>query len=102
MTIGHYTYISDMLRIAGYDNSCSHLTRYPEISVEDIKRLRPDHIFLSSEPYPFKAEDIAEIKKETGIESVHLVDGEYFSWYGTRALKKSDYLKDLQQHLKDK
>ena len=47
---------------------------------------KPDVVFLSSEPYPFKEKHIIELKKYYLMQKF-IVDGEYFSWYGTRLLR---------------
>ena len=56
---------------------------------------RPDFIFLSSEPYPFKEKHIAEWKDLFPEAPAILVNGELFSWYGSRLLASSQYLKEL-------
>lgn len=55
-----------------------------------------DHIFLSSEPYPFKEKDVEEIERITN-KKVNCVDGEIFSWYGSRMLRIADYMKELKR-----
>jgi len=85
MAVGKSTYINDILRLLGYTNSFSE-ERYKEISLEEIRQLNPDHIFLSSEPYPFKEKHIDEFKEILPNTSCKLVDGELFSWYGSRLL----------------
>ncbi len=84
MTIGGDTFIDSMLEVAGFQNVCSDQTRYPELTKEQIKQLNPEIIFLSSEPYPFKDKHIAELKTILPNAKVQLVDGELYSWYGSR------------------
>lgn len=83
MTIGGDTFISDVMHRAGFGNVFSHTTRYPEISLETLKDSRADVILLSSEPFPFREKHVEEVEKETQ-KPVLLVDGEAFSWYGSR------------------
>jgi ABC-type Fe3+-hydroxamate transport system substrate-binding protein len=85
MTVGKSTYIDDILKILGYVNSFTN-ERYKEITLEQIKELNPSSIFLSSEPYPFKEKHIKEFKEALPNTSCKLVDGELFSWYGSRLL----------------
>jgi hypothetical protein len=54
---------------------------------------------LSSEPYPFKKEDGYEISNYTKKAQTILVDGEMFSWYGSRILKAFDYFKMLHKNI---
>lgn len=95
MSVGHDTFISHMLYKCGFANVMSAESRYPEVSEQQIKDLAPDLIFLSSEPYPFKEKHIAELQQLCPQSRVQLVDGEMFSWYGSRLLQAADYLKQL-------
>ncbi len=91
MAAGKGTFIDDCLTRCGWVN-CIPETRYPEI---DTKSLNPELILLSSEPYPFKEKHIEELKVLFPQAKIELVDGEYFSWYGTRMLGAPDYFIDL-------
>ena len=55
----------------------------------------PDFIFLSSEPFPFKEKHIAEFQSICPNVKIKLVDGELFSWYGSRLLKAPEYFREL-------
>jgi len=94
MSIGNNTFISDMLVRCGLINVIK-VDRYPELSLEQIRMLNPAYIFLSSEPYPFTKKHIVELQKNNPHSNVILVNGEYFSWYGSRLLKATDYFIDL-------
>ncbi|MCM5528480.1 helical backbone metal receptor [Parasegetibacter sp. NRK P23] len=93
MTIGNDTFIHDMMRIAGIRNVFGAEKRYPVTTPEAIAALSPDVILLSSEPYPFRAEHITWLKETLGDIPVHLVDGTYFSWYGSRLLDAPAYFR---------
>jgi len=95
MTIGSDTFINNVLSKCGFKNLFDNHTRYPETNLEEIKQLKPEYILLSSEPYPFKDKHIEEISRAIPSCRVILVDGEAFSWYGSRLLKKSEYLKEV-------
>jgi ABC-type Fe3+-hydroxamate transport system substrate-binding protein len=88
------TFIDEVLAKAGFDNICS-MNRYPILELLEIKSLKPDLIFLSSEPYPFKDEHVLEMKSEFPDASVYIVDGELFSWYGSRMQYTVQYLSRL-------
>ena len=96
MAAGRDTFINDMLQRCGFENAISSsISRYPEISDDDIRNMKPNYIFLSSEPYPFKEEHIAEFQAISPSSRILLVDGEMFSWYGSRLLKSASYFKEL-------
>ncbi len=96
MVASNGTFIDEMLKIAGYENVFGHLSRYPEISPEMLQEANPDWIFLSSEPYPFKADkhfkEFASICPQAGTK---IIDGELFSWYGSRLLYSPTYFQQL-------
>jgi ABC-type Fe3+-hydroxamate transport system substrate-binding protein len=88
------TFIDHVLSMAGFDNSVK-LNRYPVMSLEQLEDLAPQVIFLSSEPYPFKNEHVQEMQARFPESKVMIVDGELFSWYGSRLLHTPDYLRSL-------
>jgi len=92
------TFIDDMLRRAGFANVFGGLGRYPEVSLEQLQAAAPAHIFLSSEPYPFAAKHLAEFQAICPSARVRVVDGELFSWYGSRLLQSAPYLQQLRGH----
>lgn len=93
MAAGSNTFINAILRLNKFENIFSEAnSRYPEIELEDLKAA--DLILLSSEPYPFKEIDVQELKKALQTE-VFFVDGEYFSWYGSRLQQAFSYFKTL-------
>lgn len=98
MLAGRNTFIHDILTLNGLHNVAIE-SRYPAVSLNEIGALNPDFVFLSSEPYPFKVKHLEEIKKEIPSAKVMLVDGEMFSWYGSRLVKAVQYLFQLQNEL---
>lgn len=98
MAAGQGTFINEMLNSAGFDNLVKDL-RYPEISLEEIRKLNPELLLLSSEPFPFKEEHTAYFEKHLDKTRVLQVDGEYFSWYGSRMVKAPAYFYELSQSL---
>lgn len=99
MWAGSWTFIHDMLERAGLENVIEE-TRYPSLSLERIRDLLPEIILLSSEPYPFKEKHIAEVKEVLPDVEVLLVDGEMFSWYGSRLIHAPAYFAQLLDGLK--
>ncbi|GAL84210.1 hypothetical protein MYP_1438 [Sporocytophaga myxococcoides] len=95
MTVGGDTYIHAMMEKAGFMNVFKDRKRYPITDLDEIKALSPDIILLSSEPYFFKEKDKVELQQLCPIQSVKLVNGEIFSWYGSRMRLASDYFKSL-------
>ena len=62
---------------------------------KELKKKNLDFIFLSSEPYPFKEKHIQELQLYLPSTRIILVDGEMFSWYGSRLLYAFDYFEEL-------
>ncbi|MEM7086323.1 MAG: helical backbone metal receptor [Bacteroidota bacterium] len=91
MAAGSDTFIDALLKLNNFQNIISE-KRYPEVGLEQLKDV--DIVLLSSEPYPFKQTDVAELKKQLNVE-VMLVDGEYFSWYGSRLKGAFRYFETL-------
>lgn len=94
MAAGSDTFISDMMQRAGFENLIID-PRYPELSAETIKDLNPEFILLSSEPFPFKEKHKAEYQAQFPNSKVLLVDGEMFSWYGSKLKLASGYLQQV-------
>jgi len=97
MAAGAGTFIDAMLHTAGFDNVFADRGRYPEISAEALATACPEHIFLSSEPYPFAEKHFAAFQEVCPGASVRIVDGEMFSWYGSRLQYVPAYLTSLQK-----
>ena len=101
MVAGSDNYINEMLKINHFQNIYENKSRYPEI---EIKRIRlegdPDLVFLSSEPYPFTQKHINKFKAILPNTRVILVNGEMFSWYGSRLVYAPGYFKGLIEKVK--
>lgn len=98
MVAGKDTFIDAMLKLNGFQNACNE-TRYPEIQLNELNLWNVNLILLSSEPYPFNQSDEIEIGKFASNVQFLQVDGECFSWYGTRLLKAFEYFKTIHQNL---
>lgn len=90
------TFINEMLKYAGFDNVLSGRKRYPQLTEEEIHTLNPEVVLLSSEPFPFKEKHIAELRHLLPDAKIQLVDGEMFSWYGSRLAHAPEYFATLQ------
>jgi ABC-type Fe3+-hydroxamate transport system substrate-binding protein len=100
MAAGSNNFINEILNLAGFNNLLRNdSSRYPELSEAEIAALKPETILLSSEPYPFKEKHIEELRKLSPESKILLVDGEMFSWYGSRLLKTPGYLYNLRKCL---
>lgn len=99
MSIGRNTFINEMMKRCGFINVFSNQTRYPEVSQEKLKNADPDVILLSSEPFPFKEKHTVHFQKICPHSKVLLVDGEMFSWYGSRLMKSPLYFLELRKKL---
>lgn len=97
MTIGGDTFINDMLKKCGFHNLYEAETRYPQIDIAQLQVNNCKLLLLSSEPYPFKQKHIDELSRQLPGVKIVLVDGEYFSWYGSRLLHAPGYFKQLMQ-----
>ncbi|MCX8080278.1 MAG: helical backbone metal receptor [Bacteroidia bacterium] len=86
MSVGCDTFIHAILEHLGMKNLFGGHTRYPSATPEEVKQLKPDYIFLSSEPYPFKPKDAEEWQPFFNDSKVMYVQGEIFSWYGSALL----------------
>ena len=100
MVSGSDNFINEMLKLNHFTNIYESKGRYPEVEIEKLRQEGdPEIIFLSSEPYPFKEEDAFEIGRFTHHAKVIYVDGEMFSWYGSRMLKAFSYFRILHSNL---
>lgn len=98
MVAGKQTFIDSLLERCGLTNVFNE-SRYPEVSGGELLEKRPDVILLSSEPYPFKQKHIDEFKLLLPDARILLVDGELFSWYGSRLLHAPAYFMQLIEKL---
>jgi ABC-type Fe3+-hydroxamate transport system substrate-binding protein len=91
MAAGQRTFINSMLALNNFENIVQQ-HRYPEITAEELKNA--ELILLSSEPFPFTIQH-KKLLEETLEIKTSVVDGTYFSWYGSRLLDAFDYFETL-------
>jgi ABC-type Fe3+-hydroxamate transport system substrate-binding protein len=98
MLAGNQTFINDLLQRMGFENAANALpnpNRYPVITLSEIQQINPDIILLSSEPFPFKEKHRIAFQQLLPSASIQVVDGEMFSWYGSRLLQSAAYFKQV-------
>ena len=99
MAAGRGTFINSMMEFCGFKN-VFNIPRYPMVSSEELINADPQLVLLSSEPYPFAEKHIAEIRAMLPNAKIILVDGEIFSWYGSRLLEAPAYFDKLIKRIK--
>jgi ABC-type Fe3+-hydroxamate transport system substrate-binding protein len=99
MTIGGDTFIHDIMERCGLRNIYGNSSRYPEISLHQLRQANCELLLLSSEPYPFQQQHIDELQQQLPGTKILLVDGEIFSWYGSRLLQAPAYLNALLKRI---
>lgn len=123
MTFNQYTYSHDLLATFGAENIFAERerrypldadlgaeksenkdgkdTRYPRVTLDEVRHAQPDIILLPSEPFAFDVShklsiiellsDVPAVKKDR----VLLVDGSLLTWHGTRLAKAVNELPSL-------
>lgn len=86
MTVGSDTYIHSVLSHWNLVNVFGNRKRYPATTLTELKTRNPELILLSSEPYPFKEKHKTLLEEQCPDARILLVDGEWFSWYGSRMI----------------
>jgi ABC-type Fe3+-hydroxamate transport system substrate-binding protein len=98
--VGPDTYISNFLSLGGFENALKNFTEhYPVITPAQILELGPDRIFLSSEPYAFRARHKDMLLKELGPDTpieITKIDGMLCSWHGAKTI---DALQEFAKYL---
>lgn len=92
--LGRETFGDAIVTASGGENVLSGHTRYPEVSVEAVRNLRPDLILLPDEPYRFGPQHVPEF---SAIAPTEVVDGKLLWWYGPRVPSAIRSLHELFQ-----
>ena len=100
MTVGSDTFIHHMMQRCGFENVFADKKRYPQISARELQEMNPEIILLSTEPFPFREKHIAHYRNISPSSKIILVDGEMFSWYGSRLQFAPEYFLRLMQSLR--
>ena len=100
MVAANNTYINSILELNKFENIYKEKERYPEVTIDNIKNSKNlELILLSSEPFPFQEKHIKELKQKSIIAKTIIVDGEMFSWHGSRLIKAFDYFINLRNNI---
>lgn len=95
MGVSRGTYIASALGLVNW-HVLGHRdgVDYPELALIPELVAEAELILFSTEPYPFNEADLDAFAKEHKCwrEKLRLIDGEYVSWYGPRAIAGLDYL----------
>jgi ABC-type Fe3+-hydroxamate transport system substrate-binding protein len=102
MVAGKDNFINSILSSLGFENVFANQLnspqisyRYPQITSTELAAAAPDTIYLSSEPFPFKDKHVQQFKAICPDAEIKIVDGEMFSWYGSRLSFAPTYFKTL-------
>jgi len=100
MVAANHTFINHILSLNNFINVFEDRNRYPEIDDDTLQTIENlDCILLSSEPYPFSEKHIDNLQSLCPNAKILLVDGEFFSWPGSRLTKAFAYFKTLHKKL---
>jgi ABC-type Fe3+-hydroxamate transport system substrate-binding protein len=95
MAAGSGTFIHHLMGRCGFINIFNETSRYPQVSINELRNRDCRLLLLSSEPFPFKEKHMEQIQPQLPDTQILLVDGEMFSWYGSRLLYAPAYFKQL-------
>jgi hypothetical protein len=103
MTVARGTYIAAMLGLVNWQTQpathggSSGAARYPTFDFDAPWLADVDRVLLSSEPYRFTRAHADALRRDPRLagKRIELIDGEYVSWYGSRAIAGIAYLMDF-------
>jgi ABC-type Fe3+-hydroxamate transport system substrate-binding protein len=96
MVVAKSTFIHYTLNYIGLKNAFEQSERYPQMTDAQIVAADPEFCFLSSEPFPFTEKHLKELRDKLPNAKIVIVDGEIFSWYGSRLLHFANYVEQLK------
>ncbi len=99
MVAGGDTFIHHMMLQAGFENVFAERVRYPAVMIEELKSAGCELLLLSSEPFPFRQKHADELSLQLPGTATLLVDGEIFSWYGSRMLYAPAFFRKIRKTL---
>ncbi len=71
----------------------------PVVTIEEIKNSRCELLLLSTEPFLFKQRHVNELQEKLPGVKVIIVDGQIFSWYGSRLRFAPSYFLELRKEI---
>jgi ABC-type Fe3+-hydroxamate transport system substrate-binding protein len=102
MTVAADTYIARTLALVGWraphpPGGPAGAARYPRLADLDAEAARVDRVLLSTEPFSFRESHARELRARFAGKPVDLVDAEWTSWYGVRAIEGLRRLAQLRR-----
>jgi ABC-type Fe3+-hydroxamate transport system substrate-binding protein len=103
MTVGHDTYIHDLLATCGGASVFADRARYPTVTLDEVAGREPEVVLLPDEPFRFRRAHLRDFDAYPAMPAVrdgrlHLVDGKPFSWHGPRLAHALRTVPDLLGH----
>jgi len=91
MTVAADTYIARTLAAVGWQvphppGGERGAARYPRLDDLDAALAGVARVLLSTEPYRFTERHVQALRRRSGGRPIDLIDGEWTSWYGVRAI----------------
>jgi len=103
MTVSRDTYISALLGLVGWQTRLHDpAVRYPAVDLTPETVATTDLFLFPTEPWEFTRRDVEAFLRDYACppEKALMVDGEYCSWYGSRAIAGLGYLKALAEEVR--
>lgn len=102
MTVAADTYIAGTLAAVGWRvphgaGGPAGAARYPRLPDLDEAVAQVDRVLLSTEPFSFRDSHVQELRRRFTGKEVELIDGEWTSWYGSRAITGLDRLAQFRR-----
>lgn len=106
MVAGQDTFIHDVMKHWGIDNAWTdptlHGDRYPTLADNPNEGARLGSAWLlPSEPFPFRDKNLSELQSHHPQAAFRLVDGEAFSWYGSRMAHVTCHLESVARWVQE-
>jgi ABC-type Fe3+-hydroxamate transport system substrate-binding protein len=122
MTVNAETFIHDALSLAGGANVFADRvrryplqadlgtlpaspagerdTRYPRVTLEEVRERSPDLVLLPDEPHPFSENDAEVLRKALPRARMAFCSGRDLSWYGARSIEGIPRLREQLEALR--
>jgi ABC-type Fe3+-hydroxamate transport system substrate-binding protein len=102
MTVAADTYIARTMAAVGCRvphgaGGQTGAARYPQLADLDAEVARVDRVLLSTEPFSFRDLDAQQLRARFPGKPVDLIDGEWTSWYGSRAIAGLQRLSEFRR-----
>ena len=98
MAAGTDTFIHHVMQHWGIGNAVEGPSRYPSLAEESGRGVPHARLWLlPSEPFPFQQKHLTALQEDHPLAAFRLVDGEAFSWYGSRMLHAAGHLQEVAE-----